>query len=107
MGISSREPPATPEAPQAPRALHSAQHDGCRQRHLNAQGVSSGQRHDGDGDGGTVHVDGGAQRDGDGVHILVQTQLSHRAMFTGMLAAELRVKKAVRPDSRRQRNTSG
>ena len=28
-------------------------------------------------------------------------------MFTGMLAAELRVKNAVRPDSRRQRNTSG
>ena len=39
------------------------------------QGVSSGQRHDGDGDGGTVHVDGGAQRDGHGIHILVQTQL--------------------------------
>ena len=57
------------------QSAHSAQHDGCRQRHLNAQGVSSGQRHDGDGDGGTVHVDGGAQRDGDGVHILVQTQL--------------------------------
>ena len=25
--------------------------------------------------GGTVHVDGGAQRDGDGVHVLIQTQL--------------------------------
>ena len=38
---------------------------------------------------------------------LSRPSFSHRAMFTGMLAAELRVKKAVRPDSRRQRNTSG
>ena len=37
---------------------------------------------------------------------LSRPSFSHRAMFTGMLAAELRVKKAVRPDSRRQRNTS-
>ena len=29
------------------------------------------------------------------------------AMFTGMFAAEERVKNAVRPLSRRQRNTSG
>ena len=38
---------------------------------------------------------------------LSSPSFSHRSIFTGMLAAELRVKKAVRPDSRRQRNTSG
>ena len=36
-------------------------HDGGGQRHLNAQGVGRRQRHDGNGDGGTVHVDGSAQ----------------------------------------------
>ena len=30
-----------------------------------------------------------------------------KSMLTGMFAAELRVKKAVTPDSRRQRNTNG
>ena len=30
-----------------------------------------------------------------------------KSMFTGMFSAELRVKKAVTPDSRRQRNTNG
>ena len=38
---------------------------------------------------------------------LSRPSFSHRDIFTGMLAAELRVKKAVRPDSFRQRNTSG
>ena len=38
---------------------------------------------------------------------LSRSSFSHRDIFTGMLAAELRVKKAVRPDSFRQRNTSG
>ena len=38
---------------------------------------------------------------------LSMPSFSHRAIFTGMLAAEERVKKAVRPDSFRQRSTSG
>ena len=57
------------------QSAHGAQHDGGRQGHLNAQRVGGGQRHDGDGDGGTVHVDGGAQRDGHGIHVLIQPQL--------------------------------
>ena len=57
------------------QSAHGAQHDGGGQRHLNAQRIGRCQRHDGNGDGGTVHVDGSAQRDGHGVHILVQIQL--------------------------------
>ena len=38
---------------------------------------------------------------------LSRPSFSHRAMLTGMFAAELRVKNAVRPDSFRQRKTSG
>ena len=38
---------------------------------------------------------------------LSSPSFSHRVIFTGIFAAELRVKKAVRPDSFRQRNTSG
>ena len=37
-------------------------------RRIKTEGVVRGDRT------GTVHVDGGTQRDGDGVHILVQTQ---------------------------------
>ncbi len=37
----------------------------------------------------------------------MQVELLASAIFTGILAAELRVKKAVTPLSRRQVNTSG
>ena len=36
--------------------------------------MGSGQRHDGDGDGRAVHVNGGAQGDGHGVQVLIQAQ---------------------------------
>ncbi|XMR37186.1 hypothetical protein ACLK12_16435 [Escherichia coli] len=50
-----------------------------------------------DGDGRTGHVDGGAQRDGDRVGIFSgRRSFSHSVMLTGMLAAELRVKKPSR-----------
>jgi hypothetical protein len=54
------------------------------------------QRQHGNGDGGARHVDGGTQRDGNRVGVFDPDSASpHSAMFTGMLAAELRVKKAV------------
>ena len=92
---------------------HGAQDDGSRQGHGDAQRVGCGQRHDGDGDSRAIHIDGSAQRDGDGIHFLIEAQLLAQGHVDGdvgrtaCLYAELRVKKAVRPDSFRQRNTSG
>ena len=54
---------------------HSAQDDGGGQGHGDAQRVGRSQRHDGDGDSRTIHIDGSAQRDGDGIHILIEAQL--------------------------------
>ena len=48
--------------------------------------------------GATINMDGAA---------ITITVMSQRAMFTGMFAAELRVKNAVMPDSRRQRKVKG
>ena len=107
MGMSSREPPATPEAPQAPSAdmtdsRMAAGRETCRPSVLAAASVMmvmvmaapsmlmvapSGME--------TEYIS------------LSRPSFSHRVMLTGMFAAELRVKKAVRPDSRRQRKTSG
>lgn len=61
-------------------------------------GVRGGHRHDGDRNGGTVHIDGRTERNGHRIHVLIQSKL-HNCMLTGMFAAELRVKNAVRPDS--------
>ena len=41
------------------------------------------------------------------MNIVSNPRLSHSSILTGILAAELRVKNAVRPLSRRHRNTSG
>ncbi len=107
MGISSREPPATPEAPQAPRALMARQHDGSRQRDLNTQRVAAASVM-------MVMVMAApsmlmvAPSGMETEYIsLSSPSFSHKAIFTGIFAAELRVKKAVRPDSRRQQKTSG
>ena len=107
MGMSSREPPATPEAPQAPRAdmalrtMAAGRVTGMPSV-LAAASVMM------------VMVIAApsilmvAPRGMETEYIsLSRPSFSHRAMLTGMLAAELRVKKAVRPDSFRQRNTSG
>ena len=107
MGMSSREPPATPEAPQAPRAdmalrtMAAGRVTGMPSV-LAAASVMM------------VMVIAApsilmvAPRGMETEYIsLSRPSFSHRAMLTGMLAAELRVKKAVRPDSFRQRNTRG
>ena len=107
MGMSSRLPPATPEAPQAPRAL--------RAPSIMAVGRST-----------TMPSVWAAARDMMVMVMAAPSMLmvaprgmdteyrslsrpsrSHRSMFTGMFAAELRVKKAYTPLSRRQRNTRG
>ena len=75
MGMSSREPPATPEAPQAPRADMALRTMAAGRVTGDAQRVGRSQRHDGDGDSRTIHIDGSAQRDGDGIHILIEAQL--------------------------------
>ncbi len=54
---------------------HNGQQDGGRHTNIHAQRVGRSQRHDGNGDGRTVHVDGRAQGDGDRVNVLVQPQL--------------------------------
>ena len=107
MGISSREPPATPEAPHAARVL--------RKERMSADGKSTATP--------TVFAAASvitaiviaapsmlivAPRGMETEYISRSSpNFSHRDILTGMLAAELRVKKAVRPDFNRQRHTSG
>ena len=57
------------------QSTHHRKKDGGGQGHLNAQRIGRSQRHNGNGDGGTIHIDGSAQGDGDGIHILIQPQL--------------------------------
>ena len=52
-----------------------AQEQGRGEAHLHTQRMRHRQRKDGDGHRRTVHVDGGAQRDADGVELLVEPQL--------------------------------
>ena len=106
-GISSREPPATPEAPQADRedtrlSRKAVGKSTGMPRVLVAARVS------------TEMVMAApamlmvAPRGMETEYLLSsRCSFSHRAMFTGMLAAELRVKKAITPLSRRQRSTRG
>jgi hypothetical protein len=106
IGISSSEPPATPDAPQA--ASEDTRTAAARwEVDRDPQRVRRGQRHHRDRDRRARHVDRGAERDRDRVGVLVQAQARHSSRLIGMLAAELRVKKAVTPLSRRQVNTSG
>ena len=79
-----------------------------REVYADTECMCSCQSHDGNGDRCTTHVDGRTKRDGDGVGILIKSEiLAQLPVFTGMLAAELLVKKAVIPLSFRQRRTSG
>ena len=107
MGISRREPPATPDAPQAARVAitDSRIAEGTSTAMPSVWAAQSVM---------TVMVMAApsmlmvAPRGIDTEYIsLSRPSFSHRAMLTGMLAAELLVKKAVMPLSRRQRNTRG
>ena len=107
MGISSREPPATPEAPQAPRALMKASTMAAVKETEMPRVLAAARAM-------TVMVTAApsmlmvAPRGMDTEYISrSMPSFSHRAIFTGMLAAEERVKKAVRPDSFRHRSTRG
>ncbi len=84
IGMSSSEPPATPEAPHAPRADMIESKIRRGQRDLHTQRIGRGQRHDGDGDGRAVHVDRRAKGDRDGVEVLVHAELfAHRHVHWG------------------------
>ena len=57
MGMSSNEPPATPEAPQAPRVA-----------------MRPKKTADSNGHSGTIHINGGTQRDAHGIEVFVKVE---------------------------------
>ena len=75
IGISSSEPPVTPEVPHAASTERKDRDHRCRERNLNAEGVSRREGHNRDRDGRAVHVDRRAERDRHGVHIPVKPEL--------------------------------
>ena len=74
-GISSREPPATPDAPHADTAASTEKNNRSRNVDRNAQRVSRGERHNGNSHRSTAHVDGRAQRNRNAVGVFVEVQL--------------------------------
>lgn len=103
IGMSSSEPAChAGRAACAERGDH-GQQDGRRQGDLDAERVGGSHGHDGDGDGRAVHVDGGAQRNGHGVHVLVKPELLAQLHVDGDVRSGGAGKNAVRPDSLKQR----
>lgn len=71
-GISSSEPPATPEAPAGSERGDNTEKDRRGESDLHPHRMRHSQGEDGDGDRRTVHVDGRSERYADRIEILVQ-----------------------------------
>ena len=70
MGMSSGHA----ARPASRKRAYDAEEHGRGQAHLDAEGAAHGKRHDRDGHGGSVHVDGGAKRNADGIEVGVEPE---------------------------------